>query len=220
MNENSIRHDDPQPADSAFLLRVPESAVFSALPETGDAAFDRAIRVVFHHEGFYSDDPDDPGGATAYGVSLRYAQAAGDLDGDGQLDFDINGDGHVDVNDIIALKDAPMTAINLYRLHWWDRYGYQRLPALIALKTFDLAVVMGAPQSHKLLQRAVRAASDLRPVDDGIVGPRTLAAIKSCKEFPLIAAYRSEAAGFFRLLAAQRPQSRKYLGGWLNRAYF
>lgn len=220
MNTHYLDHETTTTAGSALFKEVPQPAIFSKLPSTGDKVFDIAIRAVFHHEGFYSDDPHDPGGPTAWGWSLRAAMKAGDLDGDGQLDFDINNDGHVDMADIIALKDDPAKAVNLYKLHYWDRYAYDRLPERLGIKVMDLAVVMGASQSHKLLQRSFRSASDQRLVEDGIIGRRTLSACSKVDVFPFLCAYRSEAAGFFRLLASQRPQSRKYLDGWLNRAYF
>ncbi len=186
--------------------------------QRGSALFLKAIDVVFKHEGYYSNDKDDPGGATKYGWSLRAAQNAGDLDLDGILDFDIDGDGDIDIEDIKALDMDD--AKRLYKIHYWDLYGYEELPEIIAIKTFDLAVVMGARQAHKLLQRAVRSANHPQIADDGIIGSQTLKAVQSCEKSELIAALRSEAAGFFRLLVNIRPRSKKYLNGWLNRAYF
>lgn len=208
-----------QPPLSSGLFKVlPELKLFPKGYSYNDPVFDDAIRVVFFHEGHYSNDPDDPGGPTAYGWSLRAAQSAGDLDMDTIPDFDIDLDGDVDIDDIKAMDIAK--AIDLYRLYYWERHRYNVMPPIIALKAFDLAVNMGAAQAHKLLQRSVRACGNERPVDDGIIGPKTLQSIRNCDQFALLAAYRSHAAGFYRLLAQSRPASRKYLNGWLNRAYF
>lgn len=215
MTSDFFNHDNLR--DSGFK-KIPEPALFEDLPSSGNPAFDAAIRIVFHHEGYYSNDPDDPGGPTAWGWSLRAAQKVGDLDGDGFLEFDIDRDGDVDRADIKSLSAA--VAIDLYKAVYWDGHAYGRIPVSIGIKAFDLAVVMGHSQAGKLLQRSVRACSDRRLVDDGIIGPTSIEAIKACNEYALLAAYRAHAAGFFTLLAHQRPKSRKFLNGWLNRAYF
>lgn len=201
----------------AFLPSVP---LFSELPKTGDKVFDRAIRVVFHHEGYYSNDPDDPGGATVWGWSLRSAMDVGDLDGDGFQDLDLNFDGHVNHEDILLLKDRPEKALEMFKKVFWDPYQYHRLEPEVAIKVFDLGVNMGSIQAHKLLQRSVRAVSDQRLIDDGILGRQSFKALNEIDTHHTLISLRAHAAGFYRLLVCRRPRSAKYLGGWLNRAYF
>lgn len=202
---------------SSFFSSIP---LFSDLPKTGDQVFDQAIQTVFHHEGFYSNDPDDPGGATVWGWSLRTAENIGDLDGDGYQDFDLNFDGFVDHEDIILLKDQPEKALELYKKVFWEPYGYHRLDPIVAIKVFDLAVNMGAVQAHKLLQRSVRAVGSKRLIDDGILGKHSFKALDESDPYHTLISLRAHAAGFYRLLVCKRPRSAKYLGGWLNRAYF
>jgi len=183
-----------------------------------DQLFIKAIETVLKHEGGYVNDPVDPGGATNFGVSLRFLLSVGelDLDDDGVMDGDFNFDGTVDVADIKNMSAAD--AIKMYHLHWWSKYQYDTLPAKIAPKIFDLAVNMGAKQAHKLLQRACRAAgADL--AEDGIIGPQTRFVIQGLDQWALLTALRSEAAGFYRVLIAQKPKFKKYQNGWLRRAY-
>ena len=187
------------------------------LPRSGDASFDAAVRYTFRNEGIWSDDPDDPGGATMYGISLRLARSLGDLDGDGKLDLDLDHDGDVDEADMRLL--TPQIAVETYKKIFWDPYNYNRLPLAVAIKAFDFGVNMGSKQSHKILQQSVRAASSLRLIEDGILGKRSLEAIRACDDKALLASYRAHAAGFYQMLAFKRPRSRKYLNGWLNRAY-
>lgn len=181
--------------------------------------FAAAIAFVLEHEGGFSDDPVDPGGVTRWGISLAWLRKAGllDLDHDGRMDGDVNGDGRVDAEDVRAMpRDA---AIKLYRLHWWDAQGYARFRhPLIAVKTLDLAVNMGAAGAHRCLQRALRAVNV--PVDDdGKLGPKTLGAVNAAEAYPLLSSLKSEAAGYYRSLIAARPPFSKYEKGWLNRAY-
>ena len=88
----------------------------------------------------------------------------------------------------------------------------------IAAKVLDMRVNMGPSQAHKILQRALRAAE--YPVKvDGVFGPITTAAVNTVHPRHLLVALRSEAAGFYRGLVAQRPEYAKFENGWLNRAY-
>lgn len=202
---------------AADVPNLPPAPLFKELPKTGDEAFDHAIRVAFLHEGYYSDDPSDPGGPTQYGISLRAARKMGDLDGDGLLDMDLDGDGDVDADDIRLL--TPEKAVDVYRRAYWNKI-YNQMPRLCAVKVFDLAINMGPKQAHILLQRSLRANTGRPFAEDGIIGKLTLRASTEAYTPVLLASLRSEAAGFYRQLAAQRPASRKYLNGWLNRAYY
>ena len=178
--------------------------------------FVQALAVLLKHEGGFVNDPNDPGGATKYGVSLRTV-ARLDANLDGLLDFDLDGDGDVDAHDILAL--TPDQAGEYYCRQWWDKHGYGRINNPdIAVKVFDLAVNMGAKQAHKCLQRAIRAAW-FPTTEDGLFGPQTLSSTNAAEPRALLAALKSEAAGFYRNLAATSPQSAKFLAGWLTRAY-
>lgn len=183
-----------------------------------DTLFRHALDVVLAHEGGFVNDPDDPGGATNFGISLRWLAQAGelDLDGDGLADGDIDLDGDVDVDDIRAMtrEDAAF----FYRSHWWDRHDYGAFHLTIGTKVFDLSVNMGARQAHKVLQRACRACGH-HIADDGILGPITRSTVNGIPPQDLIIALREAAAGFYRSLIAARPALGKYERGWLNRAY-
>lgn len=178
------------------------------LPPSGDAIFDVAIRRVLEHEGHFVDDPQDPGGATKYGISLRYAKEIG---------LDVDGDGDTDIDDI---RKLPLDrAVQVYRTNWWDKYGYSVFGLTVGGRVFDFAVNMGATPAHKCLQRALRAATGENLVDDGQLGPKTRDAFRLASAEQIRAALRSEAAGHYRMLAAVRPQFQKFLRGWLVRAY-
>ena len=165
--------------------------------------FDKAIKVVLAHEGGFINHPDDPGGPTKWGISQRFLQDIG-------LPHEIS-----DIKDM-----SQQQAIDLYRIHWWEKYHYHQLPEPIAIKLFDLAVNIGSRQAHRLIQRACRACH--APIkEDGILGPITKKTIETLEPNHLLAALRAEAAGFYRTLTAITPLQRKqFLNGWLKRAYF
>lgn len=189
--------------------------------------FDIALPTILEHEGGYVDNVHDPGGATNYGISLRYLQGRGDLDGDGFLDGDIDRDGDIDADDIVVMD--KVAAAYFYKTGFWypGKYGMIN-DQVLATKAFDLGVNMGIKQGAKCLQRAAQAAEiDIK--DDGVTGPATIAAINAADALVLLAAVRSEAAGFYRALILRNSALRKrmidvpdfsvFKTGWLRRAY-
>lgn len=182
--------------------------------------FDVAIAVVFRHEGGYVNHPNDPGGATNYGVSLRYLESLGDFDHDGWLDGDFDHDGDIDVDDIRGMTEEQ--AVGFYYTHWWEKYRYGYIHDQdVATMLMDIAVNMGAKQAHKILQRSLRSL-DLSLVDDGVLGPKTLEALNGghFESRWILAVYRAQLDGFYRMLVALKPESRSvFLAGWLNRVH-
>ncbi len=160
--------------------------------------FNLAMPCVLQHEGGFVDNARDPGGATHFGISLRFLQQ-------------INPD--ATVHDIDLLSEAD--AINIYQQLWWNRYHYAAIDAqCIATKVLDLAINMGCYQAHLCLQRAIRAATGVNVVEDGILGEESLRAINAANPIALLAAFKSEAAGFYRSL-----RQTQFEKGWLSRAY-
>lgn len=183
------------------------------------SSFELAIGIVLKHEGGYVNDPNDTGGATNYGISLRYLKGVGDLNGDGFKEGDFNCDGVVDVKDIKEMTLAD--AVQIYKTQWWDKYSYGQIPSQkLATKVFDTSVNVGSIQCHKFLQRALNAVNGNQTVTvDGFIGPQTLREINNADQNALIAAFRSEQAGFYRLIVEKTPTNQKFLKGWLRRAY-
>ena len=153
-----------------------------------------AVERVLADEGGYSSNPNDPGGETKFGISARSNPGV----------------------DIAALtRDA---AIEIYWREWWLRFGFAQLPAAIAAKAFDLAVNFGASNAIECLRRALRACGS--PVTEaGTLGLVTIVASRCADPQALMAALRSEAAGHYRLVAANQKRGADFLKGWLNRAY-
>jgi len=180
------------------------------------ADFKQAIPTIFLHEGRYVDSKSDPGGATNFGISLRFLMSIGDLDKDGWPDGDINHDGIINAEDIKMLtKDR---AANMYRMYFWDKNRYDLIhDQKVATKVFDLAVNMGSYAAHKIAQRAVRSAVGIQLLEDGAFGKKTLMAIEMAKPEIMMVALKSEAAGYYRSIKYKGATD--YIKGWLNRAY-
>ena len=179
------------------------------------AEFGPAFAKVIELEGGFVDHPDDPGGATNLGIFLRFLQTEteyefGDIDNDGDLDYE-------------DIRNMTMKAASdIYKKHWWDKYGYHSIPSQpVANKIFDMAVNMGARQAHKLLQRAINCVLGQHLlVDDGLLGEKSSQAMGAAIQQPiaLLAALRAQQEGFYRLLVAKNDKFNAFLNGWLNRA--
>ena len=170
-----------------------------------------AYTVLAHHEGGFVDHSNDPGGATNYGVSLRFLRQQG---------IDIDDDGDIDADDIRAITPEKSKAI--YKEYFWIPSRCHEIKSeMIATKIFDMAVNMGQFQAYKLVQRAINehAGNDVLFVD-GLVGPVTIAAIneRNREDFLLLMYIRNEQSEFYTLLVERSPQLMDFIVGWQRRA--
>ena len=178
--------------------------------------FDKAILITLKHEGGFVNDPVDPGGATNWGMSIRFLMGAGDADGDGWLDGDLDHDGDVDVDDIKNMTVDE--ARKLYRIHFWDKYKYDKIvDFVVAARAFDMTVNMGARQTGKIIQRALNELGH-NLVVDGKIGKNTFATINRTNPEMLMAEIRLAHAKFYLDLIKAKPKFEKYKKGWLRRA--
>lgn len=174
------------------------------------SGFEWAIPIVLEREGGLVQDPHDPGGVTNYGISLRWLSRLPIAD---ILPLDHNRNGVMDAEDVRTLTREQ--AVELYHRYFWEPHRYERIHAqAIANKVFDLSVNAGSHASHTALQWALRAAGQSEVMVDGLLGDHTLQAVNTTEPAVLLAALRSEMAGYYRLL--HQPH---FEAGWLKRAY-
>lgn len=185
----------------------------------GDTATtkDFALTVAITNEGGLVNHPNDPGGITKYGVSLRHARNLGKIRGvraKDIIDLDLDRDGDIDADDIRKLE--PHHAKAVYTEHWNHFRFHEVNHPKIVTKFFDLSLPMGYGGSSRVVQRALRACRfDI--VEDGFVGPISRRALNEAIEWNDTATFVSiisEAAGYFRDL-----DSPDFEEGWLKRAY-
>jgi len=176
---------------------------------------DAIARAIVAREGGYVNDPDDPGGATKYGVTVHTMR---------RLGLDLDRDGDVDAADVQRLTVDQAVAI--FKTHYFEKPGISRLPSALQATVFDMYVNAGA-NAVKILQRLLAEFGEPVAVD-GALGPMTAAAtarVWAKAGDYLVDAYGIARRNYYYSLADNRPASRKYArrqdggkGGWIARA--
>lgn len=150
---------------------------------TFDEIFDRVI----DHEKGYVNHPDDPGGETNFGITLRTARANGYQ---GRM-IDLTRD----------------QAKEIYRLAFWHRVRGDKLHPAIAFQLFDACVNHGIGNGVRMLQRAVGVA------DDGAIGNVTMKAVNVIEASDVVMRFNAERLEFYTKLKTFSTFGR----GWVNR---
>lgn len=176
---------------------------------------DQIAAEIVAREGGYVNDPDDPGGATNFGVTLSTLRGLG---------IDRDGNGRVDLADLRALSRADAAAIFIE--HYFRKPRLAELPGQVQASVFDMQVNAGT-NAVRVLQRLLTRMG-FAVSDDGVVGPKTIAAARQAEQVArdyLADAYGIARRNYYYALADARPASRKYArsqsggkGGWIIRA--
>lgn len=176
---------------------------------------DQIAAEIVAREGGFVNDPDDPGGATKYGVTIGTLR---------RLGVDLNGDGRTGTDDLKLLTRAQ--AARIFVEHYFRKPRLDQLPESVQASVFDMYVNSGA-NAVKILQR-LAARMGHACADDGIVGPQTISAVAAAAQAAphhLADAYGIARRNYYYALADARPASRKYArtrtggkGGWITRA--
>jgi hypothetical protein len=140
--------------------------------------FEQCLAFVLKSEGGYVDDPNDPGGATKFGVTLNTMSnwRKTNVTKDDMRDLTIN--------DVMPI----------YRQWYWDRCRCDQLPSGVDYCVFDAAVNSGCSQSVKFLQAALNVTVD------GLIGPHTIGASSQRDASELIEQFCEERLHFMQSL--------------------
>lgn len=145
-----------------------------------------------------TNDPDDSGGRTQYGISKRSHPEAWE-------------------DDKVTWEEARAIYLKEYVLPFEGIEDQNLLHQLV-----DMGVPSGPAQAIKTLQQIVGVTAD------GVLGPKTIAAVDNYPSGTLFGvkvpgfvmlnlAFRDARTLFYAALAKRRPKDLKYLLGWLKR---
>lgn len=160
------------------------------------ARFQACLPLILKHEGGYVDDPRDPGGATNLGVTLATARA---------YKLDLDHDGDVDKADVRALKPADVAPV--YHRGYWLASSADLCPPGLDYMVFDCAVNQGVGRATRWLQTVLAVKAD------GLIGPKTIAALGIVNRSMAIALYADLREDHYRSLSTFD----RFGKGWLRR---
>lgn len=150
-----------------------------------------AFKAVLKHEGGFVNHPRDPGGMTNLGVTKRaWEEYTGQL---------------ADESEMRSLTSELVKPF--YKAKYWDKIKGDDLPSGVDYAAYDLAVNSGPTRAAKYLQQIVGVPAD------GIIGPKTLAAIKEAPADEVIDALCGMRMDFLKAL----PTFDTFGKGWTRR---
>jgi len=114
--------------------------------------FDQSFSKIIGVEGGYSNNPDDPGGETMWGICKR--------------DYP-----NLDIKNLTQDQ-----AKSIYKSDYWDKVKGDLLPYPLNLFMFDAAVNQGVEAAIKCLQKTLNLAQD------GILGVQTMKGAQSMRD--------------------------------------
>lgn len=192
------------PADKGFADRDREDR------------FSVCLRALLKTEGGFVDHPNDRGGATNFGISLRFLRAEAAISKPVRALFP----GAIGVETVRNMTVDQ--AAELYLRCFWVPAKCDALPRPIDGAVFDQAVNGGIRTAGRLLQKATNAVSASlglpRLAEDGAIGVQTIAAAHRVPRADLIAEMRRVAANRYRGIAIASPSQGVFLAGWISRA--
>ena len=150
-----------------------------------------SFKMVLAHEGGFVNHPKDPGGMTNLGVTKAAWEAY------------LNRD----VTEAEMRSLTPDTVKPFYKAMYWDKIKGDQLPSGADYAAYDLAVNSGVGRAAKYLQEIAGVTAD------GVIGPKSLEAIKACDPQELTDALCNKRLDFLKRL----PTFETFGKGWSRR---
>lgn len=169
------------------------------------------INKILEVEGGYVDDPNDSGGETNFGITVKTARQYGY---GGEMKY-----------------LTRYTAFCIYVSLYWDTVRGDELAQLssaVTREVVDTGVNLGVSRAGTFLQRAINVLNNggrqyADVVVDGQIGPATLRALGeylahrgSEGERVLVTALNCLQGAFYIELAEKREKDERFVYGWLN----
>ena len=168
------------------------------LPAETEARWDACIAFVLEREGGFANDSADGGGATNMGITrATLASWRGEP---------------VTEEDVRNLTVAE--AKSIYRANYWNAARCDAMPPGVDLVLMDSAVMSGPSWGVRFLQEAC----GLRGKDvDGIVGPKTLSAVRNASAHDLIAGIGNARRAYYEGVIEHNHEREQFRAGWMSR---
>jgi peptidoglycan L-alanyl-D-glutamate endopeptidase CwlK len=158
--------------------------------------FARIQPIIDKWEGGFTDDPQDPGGATNMGIT--------------QADLKRWRQRDVTKDDVRSLTHDE--AMRIFKAFYWDPLRCDEMPVAAALMSYNAGVNSGLGRSARWLQQSLNKQG-LNLDVDGSVGPLTLSACTQADVTRLVNDFAAAQEGFLGSL----PTFSHFGTGWMNR---
>lgn len=152
--------------------------------------FEEIIKEVLRHEGGYTNDPEDLGGETKYGIAKRFYP-----------DIDIKN---------LTIDQAKV----IYLQDYWRPSKCNEVPVRLRHIYFDMVINFGISGAVKVLQQTSNATRVPDIKVDGKIGPNTINAIQNL-EVDRVRAYRVLR---FANIVIKKPEQGRFWYGWFKRS--
>lgn len=164
--------------------------------------FPSAFKYTIGNEGStYTNDPNDSGGPTKFGITLGVLGQWHQLKGYTTPSF----------KDVENLTEADAQLI--YEGLYWNELGLDSvLDAPVASAIFDVAVNMGQATAARFAQAAANVAPD------GHLGPISMTAINSMHSREFMQKFICQVQNHYIGIVQSNPAKISFLGGWLSRS--
>lgn len=157
-------------------------------------------QFILSFEGGFVNHPNDRGGATNRGVTIATWKAQG---------YDKDGDGDIDVDDLRLI--TPADATRIMRLNYWNRFRADEIrDQSVANILVDWLWGSGKP-AITITQKLLGVTAD------GIVGPKTIAAINKQPAHAFFERIKTRRREYIDNIIKSNPSQKVFKAGWYRR---
>lgn len=159
--------------------------------------FKQALMLTLKYEGGYVNNPHDKGGETNKGITSKVYD-----------NYRIKA--RLPTRSVKEIEPSEIDTI--YYNNYWCEASCDKMPAPLNILVFDFAVNSGPTRAVKYLQRLLNVN------DDGVIGPKTLAALDAIEDLQdFCSEYLDARDDLFAGIVAHNGSQTVFLKGWLNR---
>ena len=187
--DRSTGFEDDRYDVNLYGADIPESLVKKM---HGAKSFKKGmVKYIQPNEGCYSNNPDDKGGETKYGITKRWYPE----------------------EDIKNMSRQRANAIT-YRDYWLSK-KLDQLPAELSGPVFDHLYNVGPEQGLKNFHNSL----GIKSTKEGrIIGPLTMQKLSEIPVDQALDNFISAVIKHYEEIVKNDPSQKKYLNGWINRA--
>lgn len=170
---------------------------------TQKADFNKALDFVLANEGGFSNDPEDSGGATNFGITHA------------ELSLWV---GHnTSVDDVKNMTKDVAKAI--YAKNYWNPLNLDQIESTrVATVIFDQGVNGGLMKAGEWAQICCNVIDQANLEVDGQIGPKTADALNRVYTVQFIQTFSALSWAYYIRRVVEAPSQKVFLNGWIARA--